>query len=298
MADGILNILKPPGMTSHDVVSFVRRTFGMKKVGHTGTLDPGAAGVLPVCLGKATRVAEYFNDPEVTKSYRGELSLGARTDTQDSYGEVVEEREFSNFTEEDLRRVVQDFTGKIEQIPPMYSAKKQDGKKLYQLARAGIEVERKSREIEIYSLELVKNKDNREILFDVECSSGTYVRTLCEDMACELGNLGHMSFLLRTRVGAYSIEDAYTLEEIENTVSRGEASSILLSLETALSHYSVLELDGAYFEKILNGVKIRVEGEYEPSKRYKVYCKGAFIGVGHVERETGNLKMEKVLFQR
>lgn len=298
MADGIINILKPPGMTSHDVVSFVRRTFGMKKVGHTGTLDPGAAGVLPVCLGKATRVAEYFNDSEVTKTYRGELSLGSRTDTQDSYGEVVETREVSPFTDKDLESVFEKFTGKIKQTPPMYSAKKQNGKKLYELARAGIEVERKSRDIEIYSLELVKNKEGREILFDVECSSGTYVRTLCEDMACALGNLGHMSFLLRTRVGAYSIDYAYTLEEVEGFASRGEASRVLLPMETALSHYSELELDDAYFEKILNGVKIRAGEEYEPSRRYKVYCGGAFIGIGHVESETGNLKMEKVLFQR
>lgn len=297
MADGIVNVLKPPGMTSHDVVSFMRKTVGMKKIGHTGTLDPDAAGVLPVCLGKATRVAEYFNDSEITKVYRGELTLGARTDTQDGYGEVLEKREISQCSDRDLSDMVKRFTGKIKQIPPMYSAKRHNGKKLYQLARAGIEVERASRDIEIYSLEIVRNWENRVFLFDVECSSGTYVRTLCEDMADFLGNLGYMSFLLRTRVGNYRIENAYMLEEIGSLVAEGNIDEILLPMDTAVGHYSSIELGEEYFEKVLNGVKLDLEKTYETGIRYRIYCKDSFIGIGAFEEETGLLKMEKVLFQ-
>jgi tRNA pseudouridine55 synthase len=298
MIDGIINVLKPPNMTSHDVVSYIRRTVGMKKVGHTGTLDPNAAGVLPICLGKATRVAEYFNDSTVTKIYRAELKLGARTDTQDKYGEVIETREVSDISTDEILSVFNKFTGQLEQTPPMYSAKKINGRKLYELARAGIEVERKSRKIDIFSLDLIQDFEKGSFIFDVECSSGTYVRTLCEDMAYALGNIGYMSFLLRTKVGSYRLDNAHTLEEIREKVDRGLLEEILLPLDTAVKQYERIDIEERYFDQILNGVKIEISDDYSSNVNYRIYCKQEFIGIGMYDEKTSLLKMGKVLFQR
>ncbi len=302
--DGIINVLKPSNMTSHDVVGFLRRVTGIKKIGHTGTLDPNAAGVLPVCIGKATRVAEYFNDTEISKSYRAELKLGKATVTEDRYSSAVEVKDFETPAEEDIKSLFQKFTGEIEQIPPMYSAKKVGGKKLYELAREGIEVERKKRKVSIYRLSLLNiNEDG--FLFDVDCSSGTYVRTLCKDMAEELGTVGHMSFLLRTRVGKFRLGDSLTLEEIEYLNETGELENYLKSLDYPFDYMEKLKIGDRFFDGILNGVKIPLEELCyndnencleDSEKNIRVYCRGKFIGIGRAE--SGKLRMKKVLISK
>ena len=296
--DGIINVLKPSGMTSHDVVSFIRKTFNMKKVGHTGTLDPNAAGVLPICIGKATRVAEYFND--FNKSYRGELTLGYSTDTQDKYGTILEKGKDRQVTEEEVINVFNDFKGNLEQIPPMYSAIKYNGKKLYELAREGKTIERKTRKISIYDMNIIKNYENKRILFDVECSKGTYVRTLCHDIGERLETLGHMSFLIRTKVGNFCIKDAYTLEEITEFKENNKLEDILKPLDTPLFQYREIVFDEKYLNALRNGVKLRIDEnikKYEKREILRVYCEKTFIGVGIIVDIENNpyLKMEKVL---
>lgn len=295
--DGIINILKPSEMTSHDIVSFVRKNFNMKKVGHTGTLDPNAAGVLPICIGKGTRMAEYFN--EFDKSYRGEVTLGESTDTQDSYGTVVNSSD-RKVSEEEIIKVFNSFKGEIKQLPPMYSALKHNGRKLYELAREGKTIERKERNITIYNIEILKNYENRKILFDVKCSKGTYVRTICNDIGEKLGTFGHMSFLMRTRVGNFNIENAYTLDEIEKLRQENKLESILLPLDTPLMEFKSICFNQNYFKHLKNGMKIKIDNRketYKADELLRVYCEEEFVGVGTlVEKENElYLKMKKVL---
>lgn len=295
---GIINVLKPPGMTSHDVVSFIRRTLNIKRVGHTGTLDPNAAGVLPICIGKATRVAEYFNDFD--KSYRGELTLGYSTDTQDKYGQILEESKSINVSEENIIEAFDKFKGDIKQVPPMYSAIRHNGKRLYELAREGKVIERKERDASIYSLKIIKNFNNKKILFDVDCSKGTYVRTLCNDIGSELGTFGHMSFLIRTRVGNFNIEDAYTLEEIEEFKAKDKIQEIIFSIDAPLYQHDKIKFDKKYLKPLSNGIKLKLDRkkiDYNKENILRVYCEDIFIGTGKItnEDEESYLKMEKVL---
>lgn len=208
--NGFLNVLKPAGMTSHDVVSFARRLLKTKKIGHTGTLDPGVAGVLVLCVGKATRLVEYIL--ESGKKYRAELQLGLVTDTQDGFGKVIA-RSQPDIAADDLVRVLAKYQGCIEQLPPMYSAVRRNGQKLYELARRGIEVERKPRPVVIYDLQLRKRQGER-VTFDVSCSKGTYIRTLCHDIGQDLGCGACMTRLIRTAVGPFLLADSWTLEEL------------------------------------------------------------------------------------
>lgn len=295
--NGIINVLKPSQMTSHDVVSFIRKRFNMKKVGHTGTLDPNAAGVLPICIGNATRVAEYFNDFD--KSYRAELTLGTSTDTQDKYGVVLEtsEREVSK---QEIEEVFESFRGNLKQTPPMYSALKQDGKKLYELARAGKTVERKQRDITVYDIKILKNYYNKRILFDVDCSKGTYIRTICNDIGEKLGTLGHTSFLMRTSVGNFNIKDAYTLNEIDDLKESGDLISTLLPIDTPLMQYREVNFDKKHFKHLTNGLKLKITNnvvDYNFGETLRVYCNDEFIGVGEAEEQEDGmyLKIKKVL---
>jgi tRNA pseudouridine55 synthase len=220
---GVINFLKPPGMTSHDAVAFVRRIAGTKRVGHTGTLDPAAAGVLPICIGQATRLVEYLQ--EGTKEYIAEVTFGQETDTLDAMGEVVSTGDASHVTEQTLCDVLEEFRGTIQQTPPLYSAIKQGGKKLYELARDGVqesEVEIQSREVTISQLHLtrfvasdVSTQEPRAMLH-IECSGGTYIRSLVRDIGRALGCGATMTFLVRTRNGFFSIDDARTAEAISN----------------------------------------------------------------------------------
>lgn len=234
MTTGVINIVKPPGMTSHDVVSFIRRTYGIKRVGHAGTLDPAAAGVLPVFLGQATRMIEYVSDCD--KSYRVELTFGYATDTGDDTGRILESSTPPVVDAAMVQPVLQAFIGEIEQVPPMYSAIKIDGKKLYELARSGVTVERKPRKVTISAINLLKINSN-SILFDVDCSKGTYIRSLCGDIGQKIGCPAVMSFLVRTRVGRFSLQDAWTLEEIGL-----QADAACQPVDNALQHMPAIEL--------------------------------------------------------
>lgn len=260
--DGILNVLKPPGMTSHDVVSFARRLFKVKRIGHTGTLDPGVAGVLILCIGKATRLVEYIL--ETGKAYRSELTLGITTDTQDVFGTVLEKKEEFLLDYCLVEKTLKEFEGKIRQIPPMYSAVRHQGKKLYELARIGEEVERQEREVEIKSLKLLGYQDYVEqglvsgskIIFEVECSKGTYIRTLCADIGKRLGCGAHMSHLVRTKVGKFSLERAWTLEELTSLTDFQQA---LQSANADLIGLPEIIVNSEGEKNLLNGRTITLE---------------------------------------
>jgi len=224
--EGIINVLKSPGMTSSDVVVWIRKILKIKKVGHTGTLDPGVAGVLPICVGKGTRLAEYIT--EQGKAYIAEVTFGVTTDTQDSYGKVIRETS-PILNRSELERILSNFTGKISQVPPMYSAVRKEGKHLYEYARKGIPIEINPREVSIYKLNLEEWFDGQfpKAILDIECSKGTYIRTICHDLGQTLGCGAHMSYLVRVRSGPFKIQESWTLEEIEEAVCDGNFSFIL-----------------------------------------------------------------------
>lgn len=251
--DGIFNIYKEKGFTSHDVVAVVRRTIHMKKVGHTGTLDPDAEGVLPVCVGKATKLSDVIMDGR--KSYRAMLRLGITTTTEDASGEVLETKPVE-FDEEKIREVVASFIGKLEQVPPMYSAVKVNGKKLYELAREGKEIERKSRTIEVYDIRIRQFLPPDRVEIDVDCSKGTYIRTLCADIGKALGCGGHMAELLRTATGAFSLENAIRLSELKELAEQERTEEALLTMEEALKDFPVVKVAKGSTKLLYNGGKI------------------------------------------
>ncbi len=251
--DGILNIYKEKGYTSHDVVAVVRRTLKERKVGHTGTLDPEAEGVLPVCVGKGTKLADYIMATE--KCYRAELTLGVATTTQDHTGEVVERRDFY-FDESKIREAVLSFQGEYLQTPPMYSAIKIKGKKLYELAREGREVAREPRRITIKEIKIISFRPPDKIMMDVTCSKGTYIRTLCADIGEKLGCGGHMSSLLRLRSGNFTLDSAVTLERLKEACERGALEKYLIPLERALCGYNRITIAQKGDRLLHNGCKI------------------------------------------
>ena len=228
MINGIINVYKEKGYTSHDVVAVLRKIAGQKKIGHTGTLDPDATGVLPVCLGRATKLCDLLTDRD--KTYEAVLLLGKTTDTQDISGEVLKTGDTSALTEEQVKNCICGYIGEYDQLPPMYSALKVNGKKLYEYARNGEEVEIKERDIEIMMIQLI-SFDKSEIVFDVKCSKGTYIRSLCVDIAKKLGYPGHMSHLTRIVSGDFSLEKCYTLEDLQQDRYK------LLSVDEALDSY-------------------------------------------------------------
>ena len=269
--DGIFNVLKPPGMTSHDVIGFLRRALNTKKIGHGGTLDPDAAGVLPVFAGSASRLLSYAMDGR--KQYIAEFTLGEQRDTGDDSGTVVKTMPVPEISEQQLREVLQRFLGKQMQLPPMYSAVKINGQKLYQLARKGVEVEREARPIEIYRLELLDFAKSK-FTVAVECSKGTYIRVLGEDIATALGTCGTMSFLLRTQVGSYLLNEAHTLQEIAENPEACCAEPI-----TAVDHLSKLILTANQAARITNGVKTTVNGTAD-GQYALLGPENEFLGIG------------------
>ena len=289
--NGIINVLKPPGMTSHHVVSFLRRLTQIRRIGHTGTLDPGAAGVLPACIGKATRVSEFVL--QMDKVYRAELTLGKATDTEDVSGTVVAEKEIPHFNERDVKRVLESFLGPGTQVPPMYSAVKIGGKKLYQLARKGESIDRPARDIHIYSMQLLHFTEQK-ITFDVTCSRGTYVRTLCREIAEKLGTVGHMSFLLRTAVGSFSLQDSYTLEELQALAKEETLSNVLLPPDAALGHIPPVQVTAEQAQRVKNGGSVMLDSASIPAESLvRIYdSKQHFLAVGRIKQ--GQLKPEKV----
>lgn len=234
MINGILNIYKEKGYTSHDVVARLRGIFGQKKIGHTGTLDPDAEGVLPVCLGRATKVCDLLTDKD--KTYEAVLLLGKETDTQDITGTVLKECDPSEITEETAKKCIESFIGEYDQIPPMYSALKVNGKKLYELAREGKVVERKSRKVQIYDIRIKEMKLPR-IRMEVSCSKGTYIRTLCNDVGEVLGVGGCMESLLRTKVSRFELKDSMKLADIEKAKNEGRTEEIILPLDEVFVEY-------------------------------------------------------------
>ncbi|NLH96011.1 MAG: tRNA pseudouridine(55) synthase TruB [Clostridiaceae bacterium] len=302
--DGIINILKPPGMTSFDVVALLRGLMGIRKVGHTGTLDPMAAGVLPVCVGRATKAVEFLVEKD--KIYRAEMILGLTTDTQDVTGTVLSRKE-PELSDDDIIRAVASFRGKYMQLPPMYSAIRVNGKKLYQLAREGIEAERCRREVEIYSAEVldISRKDGVRVLFEVHCSKGTYIRTLCADIGDILGCGGCMSFLLRLRAGPFGISDSVTLEELFRRKEEGTLADALTNVDRAFDSLDPCVLDDFAMKKFMNGMQVplsrvqingtdRADGEADGLVR--VYgSDGRFAALGAIiHRKNGKyLKVRK-----
>ena len=232
MIHGIINVYKEKGFTSHDVVAKLRGIVGQKKIGHTGTLDPDATGVLPVCLGKATKLCDLLTDKN--KTYEAVLLLGKTTDTQDITGEVLEEKSTEALTEEKVREAIEGFIGDYEQIPPMYSALKVNGKKLYELAREGKVIERKARPVKILDIQILEI-DLPKVRMEVSCSKGTYIRTLCHDIGEKLGCGGCMESLIRTRVSTFRIEDAKTLDEIEALKQEGKLAELLVPMMGQIS---------------------------------------------------------------
>lgn len=234
MIHGIINVYKEKGFTSHDVVAKLRGIVGQKKIGHTGTLDPDATGVLPVCLGKATKLCDLLTDKN--KTYEAVLLFGKTTDTQDITGEVLEEKSTEALTEEKVREAIEGFIGDYEQIPPMYSALKVNGKKLYELAREGKVIERKARPVKILDIQILEI-DLPKVRMEVSCSKGTYIRTLCHDIGEKLGCGGCMESLIRTRVSTFRIEDAKTLDEIETLKQEGKLAELLVPIDAMFPFY-------------------------------------------------------------
>ncbi|MWC26520.1 tRNA pseudouridine(55) synthase TruB [Paenibacillus sp. MMS18-CY102] len=299
--DGILAVWKPAGWTSHDVVAKVRGITRVKRIGHAGTLDPQVTGVLPLCIGRATRVVEYLQ--ERPKAYEAVLQLGIATDTEDMTGTPVEEVDKVSVTREEVEAALAAFIGEIDQVPPMFSALKVDGKRLYELAREGVTVERKSRKVHIYSirlLEFVQDERRPRIRFDVECSKGTYIRTLCVDIGKRLNVPATMAELTRTMSGGLTREHCYTIEQIAALQQEGQLQSQLLPSDVALSHMAKLVTDSASAVIALQGRKLpahRVKGlaELAPEGPARLYDEdGRFLGVFEWDQSLNLLKPVKV----
>ncbi len=295
--NGTINIFKPIGMTSHDVVSILRKKFKIKKIGHGGTLDPNVSGVLIICVSKGTRISEYLLD--LDKEYIGELTLGIETDTQDKDGKILN---YSNkiVNERDIYEAFENYTGWIDQIPPMYSALKHKGKKLYDLAREGKIITREPRRIHIQELEILNITNNQKVLFRVKCSKGTYIRTLCDDIGKSLGTYGYMSYLIRTEVGDFTITDSYSLDYIKK-VDIENLNSVIRPIDKSLNFMNSILVEDKYFNSIVNGVIVPInKNNYEHmtlNTVFKIYCKNTFIGLGKIINKNGELyiKMDKVL---
>lgn len=290
MISAVINLLKPPGMTSHDVVAFVRRLYRQKRVGHSGTLDPAAAGVLPVYLGQATRLVEYAD--AFDKSYRAEILFGFATDTGDDTGTTLVNQPVGPGALAGLTAAVASFTGGYEQIPPMYSALKVDGKKLYELARAGIEVERPARWIEIKDIRLLWQSDTQATI-QVTCSKGTYIRTLCSDIGNKLKLPATMGFLLRTHVGPFELNQARTLEEIT-----ADPEGALLPADVAVQHLPSRHVDEKETRLLQQGQAIAdrdhslQQGREQFMRLYD--NKNVFFGMGQLSCLTGMLQPVKI----
>ncbi len=288
--NGILAVDKPQGWTSHDVVAKLRGLFREKRIGHAGTLDPMATGVLVVFLGRATRAVELCERDE--KEYLAGLRLGLTTNTQDTTGEVLEQRPVS-VTERQLRQTLLQFEGPQSQVPPMYSAVKIDGRKLYELARKGRTVERRPRSITVHALEL-REFDGIEAMLRVRCSKGTYVRTLCHDIGAALGCGGCMSYLRRTRAGRFSLADCVSLEDVQEARDRGTLEALLTPVDTLFAEKPAVTLTEGWTVRCKNGGEIPMPDR--PEGPYRVYgYDGEFLMLGRVQ--AGVLRTVKSFFE-
>lgn len=293
MLKGILNVNKEKGISSARVVSLVRRALNMKKVGHTGTLDLEASGVLPIVIGKATRVSDYMMTKD--KVYETELILGAKTDTFDAAGEIIEKSD-KEVTREEFIQAMKTFKGEIDQIPPMYSALKVNGKKFYDLAREGIEIERKKRKVNIYDIELLDFAFPKATI-RVTCSKGTYIRTLVDDIGEKLGSLAYVNELARVRVGELDIKESIKSQDLLE-IPKEDLINKLYPIDTALKDFDKIILDRKYLDNLVNGQIVEVDKNY--GKIIRVYAGDDFIGLGNNFSQDGKnfLKMEKVFYER
>ena len=279
---GFVNIIKPTGMTSSDVVCKIKKILHMKKVGHLGTLDPAASGVLPVAVGRATKFFDYFLSKD--KKYTAVVKFGISTDTLDSFGNITNIDNSVRIEEKEILSVLKNFIGEIEQLPPKFSALKIGGKKAYELARDGVEFELKPRKISIYDIKLRQKADDNTYIFDVHCSAGTYIRTLFADIAQSLGTIAFVPVIIRTKSGAFEMKNAITLEEFEK-------SKEVLKIEDIFAGFEVVEIGENMAKKVLNGVSLSLEGfdkESVKSKPFLIKYNEEIIGL--YENQKGKIK--------
>ena len=295
MYDGIINVYKEKGFTSFDVVAKMRGILGQRKVGHTGTLDPDAEGVLPVCAGRGTRLCDMLTDHD--KTYRATMLLGVVTDTQDTTGKVLAEADTDRLTEAQVREAILSFVGDYDQIPPMYSALKVDGKKLYELAREGKEVERKARPVQIHEI-VIESINLPEVVMTVSCSKGTYIRTLCNDIGEKLGVGGCMKQLLRTKVGRFLLEDTLRLSDLQKLKEEGRLEEAVFPLEAVFAEYREIRASEEIMDKLVrNGNPFRYKGigTVADKDAFRVYAmNGQFIGVYEYSEEKHMFYPRKV----
>lgn len=297
MPNGFINVLKAPGMSSHDIIGHLRKVYGIKKIGHAGTLDPAAAGVLPVAVGKATRFLEYMDNAD--KSYKAEVTFGYATDSGDDTGEVIERADdFTLPDAEQVRQALEQFRGAIKQRPPLYSAVLINGERAYKLARknkngADIEIDMPEREVMIHDIRFQEMTPNG-FVFDCVCSKGTYIRSLCRDIGRALGIPSVMSFLVRSHVGAFRLENAFSTEEIGLLPHK-----VLLPMDYPIQHLDKCELTGEQLQKAKNGLKVKLDGEVKnfSTKFIRLYDKnsGAFGGIGRYLPDTNEIAPHKMI---
>ncbi len=300
--NGIVVINKPAGLTSHQVVKEIRTIFPGVKVGHSGTLDPIATGILTVCLGKATRIAEYIM--ELPKVYRAGIALGEVTDTDDSAGEVIEQIPVSVFTQEQVEEIVQGFEGEIEQTPPAYSAVKYQGKPLYHWTRRGREVPRQARKAYVYRIELLDyNPESKpHLIIEVECSKGTYIRTLAADLGRVTGTGGHLYFLERSAVGPMSLNNAYTPEELKELAAEGRSDDAVLPMDFALRQFPALSLDERRVTFLKNGRPVDLDpdemaGEISTGKPVRIYDTSArFKALARADQQAAGTMLKTLKY--
>ena len=289
--NGILNIFKPKGMSSFDVVRVVKKVAKTGKVGHTGTLDPEATGVLPVCIGRATKIIDYIMDSE--KVYEVTFKLGIRTTTYDLEGEVLEEKDTSHLSDDNILAVIKEFIGEYSQVPPMYSALKQNGVRLYELARKGIEVEREGRLINIYNIEDIKI-NNPYVSMKVTCSKGTYIRSLCYDIGEKLGVFATMTELNRSKTSVFEQSKSINI----NDLTEENIEHYIVTMEDALSKYEAITVHGKYVKLLINGVRVAdnrfTKDKIINNRLYRVYDENNnLLGIG--SKNNNGFKIEKLL---
>lgn len=301
MIHGVININKEKGYTSHDVVAKLRGIVGQKKIGHTGTLDPDATGVLPVCLGKATKLCDMLTDK--SKTYETIMLLGKTTDTQDISGSVLSESSVENIDEDAVKKCIGEFVGDYLQVPPMYSALKVNGKKLYELARQGIEVERKARPVVIHEIKILEIALPR-VRMEVSCSKGTYIRTLCHDIGLKLGCGACMEELIRTKVSCFEISDSLTLGQVQELKEAGKIEEILVPIDAMFSEYEAVTLKKEFASFAYNGnlflpKHIHEKLELVDGKNVRVYDEdGRFIAIYAFDKNKRTFQIVKMFFDR
>lgn len=301
MVNGIINVHKEKGFTSHDVVAKLRGIVGQRKIGHTGTLDPDATGVLPVCLGKGTKLCDLLTDKD--KTYETVMLLGKETDTQDVSGEVLNIGQWSGLTEEKVKEVIISFIGDSEQIPPMYSALKVNGKKLYELAREGKVIERKPRPITVHDIKIIE-MDLPRIRMQISCSKGTYIRTICHDIGIQLRSFACMEELIRTQVSMFDIKDSLTLGELQDLKDNGHLMDVVKPVDSVFEEVSVFTLYEHMEFLALNGNPLNVEGiketkDWVDGQLIRVYLRTEeFVGIYNYREVNQTIKLRQMFLDR